>query len=270
VRRSLLLVSTTLALHVACNVYNPGVLGVGGASEPAGGGGAGSAAGGVTESSGGSGAKGGNTNATSGTAQGGGTEPAPSGMAGDPSGGADLGGMGGMGGDEAAGTGGVTTMGGSSAGSATAPDSAGASSVELAHGMPTTADSEQNTSSKMNPATSGNDGDAATRWCAADGNPHYWQVDLATAHALERVEIDFEYPTKAQGLPYLYVVSVSDDGSAFTPVIDKSANTDVTTTQTADFPALTHGRYVRISVTPPVTTPSATWASFWEARIYGE
>jgi hypothetical protein len=107
-----------------------------------------------------------------------------------------------------------------------------------------------------------------TRWCAADGQPHYWQVDLGAVHVLQRVEIDFEYPTQADGESYGYVVTVSNDGTTFSAGIDQSANAATTPTQTAMFPANTSGRHVRILVTPPATSPP-TWASFWEARIYG-
>jgi hypothetical protein len=69
---------------------------------------------------------------------------------------------------------------------------------------------------------------------------------------------------------YGYVVGVSSDGTTFTTAINQAANTSTTTTQTASFPAATSGRYVRITVTPPTTMPDATWASFWEARVFGQ
>jgi hypothetical protein len=150
----------------------------------------------------------------------------------------------------------------------------GGAIVELAMGRTATADSEENNTTsnppKVNLATSGNDGSATTRWCAASGGAHYWQVDLGASHVLSRVEIDFEYPTQAASTSYGYVVGVSPDGTTFTTAIDQSANTSTTMTQSSPFPASTSGRYVRITVTPPTTTPSATWASFWEARVFGQ
>jgi hypothetical protein len=149
----------------------------------------------------------------------------------------------------------------------------GGAPTELANGRTATADSSENNvggnTSKVHLPPDGNDGTASTRWCAADGMPHYWQVDLGASHELEHIEIDFEYPSQAVGTAYQYVVALSDDGATFTDSIDQSANLSTTTTQTAPFPANATGRYVRITVTPPATTPSATWASFWEARIYG-
>jgi hypothetical protein len=146
--------------------------------------------------------------------------------------------------------------------------------MELAQGNLSTADSEENNTTsnppQVNLAPSGNDGDGATRWCAADGMPHWWQVDLGATYTLSRIEIDFEYPAQAMGFSYGYVVGVSGDGSTFTDAIDQTANTSTTMTQTANFPASTSGRYVRITVTPPTTTPNPTWSSFWEARVYGQ
>ncbi|HEY7416276.1 MAG TPA: discoidin domain-containing protein, partial [Ktedonobacteraceae bacterium] len=47
----------------------------------------------------------------------------------------------------------------------------------IAVGTPASADSQQSSQ----PASSGNDGDATTFWCAADGNVgHWWQTDLRT------------------------------------------------------------------------------------------
>jgi hypothetical protein len=161
-------------------------------------------------------------------------------------------------------------MGGGASGSGGGPGGSGGggSVVELARDKAATADSEENNGSQVNLAPSGNDGDAATRWCAANGGEHYWQVDLGATHELVRVEIDFEYPAQAAGSAYGYTVGVSSDGTAFTTAIDQRTNTSTTMTQTAQFPAATMGRHVRITITPPTTNPT-TWSSFWEARVYG-
>ena len=119
----------------------------------------------------------------------------------------------------------------------------------------------------MHPAADGNDGDLSTRWCAADLNTgHYWTLDLGALHTLRRIEIVWEYPSTATGLPYGYLVAVSDDGVSFTTSIDRSATTDTMQTQTSNFPPATTGRYVRITVTG---LPSGSWASFWEAHVFG-
>lgn len=182
------------------------------------------------------------------------------------------GGAGGAGSGGGAGTGGVAGSGGSGGAAAGSGGTAGGL-VELAEGRTATSDSEEvdpdDDPPKDNTAEKGNDGDPATRWCAADGTPRYWQVDLGATHVLSRIEIDFEYPAQAIDSAYEYVVAISSDGTTFTTVIDRTDNTDTMMTQTASFPAATSGRHVRVTVTPPVTTPG-TWASLWEARIFGQ
>jgi alpha-L-fucosidase len=108
----------------------------------------------------------------------------------------------------------------------------------------------------------------ATRWCAANGTTgHYWTLDLGAVHALARFEVIWEYPTSAAGLPYGYVVSVSNDGTTFTTAIDRSTTTSTMQIQTNDFPPATSGRHVRITA---VLLPTGAWASFFEARVFGQ
>lgn len=177
-------------------------------------------------------------------------------------------------GGQAGTTSGGAGTGGRAAGGAGTGGTAGGAVVELARGKSASADSEENNTTsnppKVNLAASANDGSATTRWCAASGGEHWWQVDLGATHALSRVEVDFEYPTQAANTSYGYRVGVSVDGATFTTAIDQSTNTSTTMTQMASFPASTSSRYVRITVIPPTTTPSATWASFWEARVFGQ
>ena len=107
---------------------------------------------------------------------------------------------------------------------------------------------------------------------AANGNTgHYWTLDLGAVHPLSRFEVNWEYPNQAMGLSYGYLVSVSDDGTTFTASIDRRTNTDVALTQASDFPASATRRYVRITITSlPASMPQPTWASFWEARVFGQ
>jgi hypothetical protein len=129
-----------------------------------------------------------------------------------------------------------------------------------------TADSEQ--TNPAHPATHGNDGMTNTRWCAANSaTGHYWTLDLGSVHPLSRFEVIWEYPTAAIGLPYGYLVSVSSDGATFTPSIDRQTTTDTMQIQTSDFPSSTSGRYVRITAT---SLPQGAWASFFEARVFGQ
>jgi hypothetical protein len=248
-----------------------GTSGAGGAGAGAGGAGAGGEDGGMGGKGGAGGAgmggsagKGGSAGGGTGGAQAGGGAGGTSGKGGSGGAGAPNGGMSGKGG--AAGMGGAGASSGGKGGMGM-----GGVPMELAHDRPSTADSEENvggTTARVNISENGNDGDDATRWCAANGMPHYWQVDLGAVHTLTRVEIDFEYPPQADGAAYAYVVTVSPDGTTFGPGVDRSTNTSTTATQTATFPANISGRHVRIAITPPDTSPN-TWASFWEARIYG-
>lgn len=232
-------------------------------------------AGGEDTSSGGA-ATGGTSGSSSGGSSGAGGKGGTAGDAGASSGGTSgagtgNGGAAGSGGSGGAGTSG--TAGGGTGGAAGTSSSGGAGGtggpiVQLPGTA--TADSEQ--ANPVHPASHGNDGATDTRWCAADGNAgHYWVIDLGAVHPLTRFEVMWEYPSQAAGLSYGYVVSVSSDGTTYAPSIDRSTNTDTAQIQTSDFPPSTSGRYVRITVvTLPASTPRATWASFWEVRVFGQ
>jgi Glycoside hydrolase family 2 C-terminal domain 5/F5/8 type C domain/Domain of unknown function (DUF4982) len=133
--------------------------------------------------------------------------------------------------------------------------------ANLALGKPASADSEE--TGKGNVAANGNDGSTTTRWCANDGNTgHWWQVDLGAAFSLSRSEVMWEF----SGRVYRYRVEVSSNGTTWTTVVDKTANTSTAQTQTDPFSAT--ARYVRITVTGLPASP-VTWASFFEFRVFG-
>jgi hypothetical protein len=173
----------------------------------------------------------------------------------------------------------VTAGAGGSTVTAGSGGSGGAAAVDPPLVGTASADSYQ-TIYGMHPPKDANDGDSTTtRWVAADGSlNHWWQLDLGQSHALSRIEIVWEYPAQAAGQVYGYTVGVSDsacptDFSTTPPVvIDNTANTETTQLQVAQFPANTMGQCVRITVTglPPVVNQMASWASFWEARVYGQ
>ena len=275
----------------ACNVYDTWLLTDEGDAGPGGalsGGSAGDSSGsaGTSPSTGGSnaaggtspeGGEGGDDGSVGGTMTGGATT---GGSAGNDSGGiagasgssgsagAGMGGASGDGGTAGASAGGGAGSGGAggSSGSGGAGGSGGGGPIVQLMGT-ATADSEE-ISPTPHPATDGNDGSTSTRWCAANGSVgHHWTLDLGAVHLLSRFEVMWEYPSQAVGLPYGYVVSVSSDGTTFTPSIDRSSTTDTLQTQTSDFPPSTNGRHVRITVT---TLPTRSWASFYEARVFGQ
>jgi hypothetical protein len=279
-----------VALFGACNVYDTWLFtdevdaGPGSGGALSGGGSAGDSSGlaGTSPSSGGSGAAGGTSpeggegggdgpiggTMTGGATSGGNAGNTFGGTAGASGAGGSAGSAGGASGD--AGTAGASAgSGGSGAGGSSgagAGGSGGGGPIVQLMGT-ATADSEE-TSPTPHPAVDGNDGSTTTRWCAANGSVgHYWTLDLGAVHLLSRFEVMWEYPSQAVGLPYGYVVSVSTDGTTFTPSIDRSANTETVQTQTSDFPPSTSGRHVRITVT---TLPMRSWASFYEARVFGQ
>jgi PKD repeat protein len=129
-------------------------------------------------------------------------------------------------------------------------------STNLALKKPATADSSQ---WGRSPAY-GNDGNTATRWCAANGNlNHWWKVDLGAIYSLTGTEVMWEFARN-----YKYKVEVSTDNISWTLVVDKTKNTSSAQTQKDNFTAT--ARYIRITVTG---LPSFTWASFYEFRVFG-
>ncbi|HEX6764055.1 MAG TPA: discoidin domain-containing protein [Polyangiaceae bacterium] len=226
--------------------------GEGGDGEPTGGTSTGGNAGDVSGGSGGRATTGGTAGAANGGAAGS-MGAGAGGSAGGGAAGASGGGAGGMAGTAGGGAGGTGGSGGSSG-----------PVVQLTGTA--SADSEQ--TNPAHPASHGNDGLTATRWCAANGSTgHYWTLDLGAVHPLARFEVIWEYPTSAVGLPYGYVIAVSNDGTTFTTAIDRSTTTNTMQIQTNDFPAATSGRYVRIT---SVSLPTGAWASFFEGRVFGQ
>jgi hypothetical protein len=132
--------------------------------------------------------------------------------------------------------------------------------VELAQGKSVTASSEE--TSRGNLALLGNDGNPSTRWSASDGTiPAWWRVDLGLTYRLSRVEIDWEFARR-----YGYRIEVSDDDLNYVTVVDRSNNVDAAQKQTVNLN--TSARFVKITVTWLTPFP-ASWASFWEVRVYG-
>jgi hypothetical protein len=126
----------------------------------------------------------------------------------------------------------------------------------LALGKPATASSVE----AGNPAAAGNDGNAGTRWCAVDGTvPQWWEVDLGASYNLVGSEVMWEF----NGRTYQYIVEVSTDNVSWTTVV---SNTTTSQTQADSFTAT--AQYVRITVTGVQASP-ATWASFYEFRVFG-
>lgn len=91
--------------------------------------------------------------------------------------------------------------------------------VNFAKGRAVTASSEE--SAKGNLASLANDGDAATRWCAADGNTgQWWQVDLGEVQPVRYLLIEFEREAKNYG----YQLRASTDGSTWQTLASKDTS----------------------------------------------
>jgi F5/8 type C domain len=226
--------------------------------------GLGGASGGSADQSGGSSGAlvNGGSVGSSGAGSGGGPNGA-AGSAGSPTGGNNQvgGNANGNAGASTGGNPGGGTLAGGSAGQAMGGGSAGASPTEqlLSKNKPATSDSTQ----ANRGAALGNDGDNATRWCAADsGLNHYWRVDLGSSFTLSRVQLLWE-----QAVAYQFKIESSADASNWTLILDQSQSTSTSATQTYQLPAAATGRYVRLTVTGGLT--STTWASFFELQVFG-
>lgn len=106
------------------------------------------------------------------------------------------------------------------------------------------------------------DGNEATRWCAAGPSyPQWLQLELEKAHPLTGVETSWE--SKAV---YQYKIEGSPDGSAWTTLVDGSANT-ATAPYTDRFAAVAGLRFVRVQA---LGATGGGWASLREVRLLGE
>ena len=134
--------------------------------------------------------------------------------------------------------------------------SSSGSDNNLALNKPAFASSEQ----ADHPTQAGNDGDFATRWCAASGSvPQWWEVDLGGATAITNTQVIWEF-----GYAYQYAIKVSSNHTNWTTVVDKTANFTPAKENSDNFSAT--GRYIRIVVTG---LQPRSWASFYEFRVSG-
>jgi hypothetical protein len=136
----------------------------------------------------------------------------------------------------------------------------GGSTHELAQGKPVTASTQES----ANVASSGNDGNVATRWCASsNAMPQWWRVDLGAVHQLSQVSIQFEHPDKT----YSYFVEVSQDDAVYT---QQGAASGTGAVQTMTLPASVSARYLRLTVTKAVSPQGDfPFASFFELSVLG-
>ena len=119
-----------------------------------------------------------------------------------------------------------------------------------------------------NPPKNGNDGNAATYWCAASAAARqWWEVDLGDSMDLAGSEVVWKMA--GQSKTYRYKIETSTDNAAWITVADLTGNKSRALTQKQEFNVRlgTIGRYVRITITG---VPVGASASFSEFRVFGE
>ena len=132
------------------------------------------------------------------------------------------------------------------------------SQTDVAQGKPATASSSQSETYAPGKAV---DGNADSRWCAADAATGYWwQVDLGQPRALSGGQIAWEFSGR-----YCYLVEGSADGQAWTVLSDQRQRQDRNQTHALKFTAKDI-RHVRITVTG---LDNNRWASIREVKLFG-
>jgi endoglucanase Acf2 len=124
----------------------------------------------------------------------------------------------------------------------------------LSQGRTATASSLENADY---PASRAVDGDAATRWSSAFGDPQWLQVDLGSTQTLTRVELLWE---AAYGSAY--TIQTSTNGTSWTTAATVTGGDGGTDTHTISG----SGRYVRVNGT---TRATPYGYSLFEFKVYG-
>jgi beta-galactosidase len=134
--------------------------------------------------------------------------------------------------------------------------------ANFAKGKPVTASSEE--SGKGNLMALANDGDASTRWCAADGSANqWWQVDLGQEQPVRYLLLEFEREAKNYG----YQVKASTDASTWQIIASKETSRQPQwggPTQTSH-DLNVQARYLRIEFTQ---LQGGAWAGLEEFGAY--
>ena len=114
---------------------------------------------------------------------------------------------------------------------------------------------------KNNFASSGNDGNMNTRWCAADGNgEQFWQVDLGEVQSVKSCVICFENEANN----YKYYIKTSKDGQNW----ELAASSEYEGSgKTATLKFDKKARYVKVEF---IELRGSIWASFYECLVYAD
>ena len=135
---------------------------------------------------------------------------------------------------------------------------------DFARGRPALAGTSQLNEGHV--ATQANDGDAQTRWCAADGQAEqWWQVDLGQVRPIRCIAVEFEREAKNYG----YAIQVSADASSWTTITAKATSREPqwggSREQFHEVDA--RARHVRIEFSG---LQGGSWASIREFGVYPE
>ena len=132
------------------------------------------------------------------------------------------------------------------------------SDTSLASNKPLTFSGQQ----EGNEATHAVDGDTSTRW-SSQVFPQWINVDLGAVYNVSKTEV-VPYMDRA----YQFKVEVSTDGSKYTQVVDRTANTTGGSSIANTFTG-TNARYVKLTVTGCYNDPT-DWTSISEFRVFGD
>jgi putative membrane-bound dehydrogenase-like protein len=125
----------------------------------------------------------------------------------------------------------------------------------LAFGRKTSASSEE--SAKNNFSRHAVDGDLRTRWCASNGAPSSWQVELEKPEHVRAVRIHWEKANVA----YRYKVAASSNGNDWATIVDQSTNNKIGRI-TAHSVDAKNTKFLRVSYIS--TDKNSCWGSIFE------
>lgn len=130
--------------------------------------------------------------------------------------------------------------------------------VNIAQGATATASSEE--TGKSNFAPRAIDGDASTRWCAANGSfPQSLQLDLGRPRNVTGLGFKWESSTAI----YKYRLEGSMDGKTWNVLADRAKADKHYDAETFDVQSL---QFLKLTV---LGSNTGSWASLWETEVFG-
>ncbi|MHA4779046.1 discoidin domain-containing protein [Streptomyces sp. MSC1_001] len=121
-------------------------------------------------------------------------------------------------------------------------------------------DKPASASSNTTTAARANDTDHRSGWFAANGDPHWWMVDLGSPHDLDLIRTRWETDEAA----YRFTVEASVDKQTWTRIVDRSSNTWKSPLY-SDAVTATGVRYVRVNF----IGADGWWAGMLACQVLG-